>query len=326
VYVAAVLAGVAGALLTVVVLALTGVFNRSTPSAPAASKPTISAPSALSQAVTVGLSMVAINARDNSGSRSGAGVCVRHGTEVLTSADLIGNARVIDVVTPDGQRHAARVVGKDRTTDLALLSINTTIPAARLADHLPSAGAPVWIVGARAAGGSMPWMSTGVLSSADAVVTVASGPWTGGLLETDAAGGGAAPGSALVDESGAVAGIVIGSFDSEDTTYAVPIDAADDVGEQIHTTGVAEHGSFGFTGANLVGGLTVTAVVAHGPAAAAGLRYGDVVDSVNGYDVETMDDVMAALGITNPGETITIALRRGKTSFKVQLKTTAVKG
>jgi S1-C subfamily serine protease len=326
VYVAAMLAGAAGALLTVVILALTGVFDRSTPATPASSKPEVSTPSALNNAVTVGLSMVAISARDDSGARSGSGVCVRHGTEVLTSAGLIGNARVIVVVTPDGTRHTARVVGKDRTTDLALLAMSTTVPAARLAGSLPSAGSPVWIVGARATGGSMPWMSNGVLSSTDAVVTDAAGPWTGGLLETDAAGGSSAAGAALVDSSGAVTGIVIGSFGSNGTSYAIPIGAADDVGEQLHTSGVAEHGTFGFTGADRLAGLTIASVVAHGPAAAVGVRVGDVVETINGYDVETMDDVMAAFGMADPNQTVTIALRRGTRSFKVQLKTAAAKG
>jgi S1-C subfamily serine protease len=322
-------AGAVGALVAVAVLALTGTLNRSsTPTASAGSGPTTTAPASavVADAATIGLSMVSVSARDAGGARRGSGVCVRHGTEVLTSARLIGDATDIDVVTADGQVHGAHVAGRDRTTDLALLSLDATVPAAQLATTAPTPGASVWIVGATQTGNDRPWMSSGVLSSNDAVVTAVDGPWMGGLFQTDAASGAAAIGAALVDQTGAVVGIVLGRLDDSATSYAVPIKEALNVSEQLHVSGVAKHGSLGFDAVDKAEGPTITKIIAGGPAAAAGVHPGDIVVSVNGFAVATVDDVMAIVRSNDPGTTVDLQLRRGSGSFMVKAKLGAVTG
>jgi S1-C subfamily serine protease len=327
--VASAVAGAVGALVAVAVLALTGTLNRSTtpPASPGASPTTGTANSvAVANAATIGLSMVAVTARDGNGARRGSGVCVRHGTEVLTSARLIGDATDIHVFTPDGQVHGARVAGRDRTTDLALLALDATIPAAQLSSTAPAPGANVWIVGATQAGNDQPWMSSGVLSSDDAVVTDNAGPWTGGLFQTDAASDAAAVGAALVDQTGSVVGIVLGRLDESATSYAVPIKEALNVSDQLHATGVAKHGSLGFEGVDTARGPTITKVIKGAPAAAAGVRAGDIVVSVNGYGVATVDDVMALVRSNDPGTAVDLQLRRGSHSFRVKVRLAAVAG
>jgi putative serine protease PepD len=323
------LAGVAGALATIVVLAASGALSRASNDTPAASAPatTVATPTnAITNAVALGFSMVAVSARDDSGTRRGTGVCVRHGSEVLTSAALVGNASRVTIVTSDGHRHSARVVGRDRTTDLVLLGINATLQAAQLADHSPAPGSPVWIVGAPSAGSTAPWMSTGVLSSADAVVTASSGPWTGGLLETDAASGSQASGAALVDASGMVTGIVLGRVSSGDTTYAVPIGEATRVSEELHDDGVAQHGTLGFEGINADSGPMVTKVTPGGPADGAGVHTGDIVESVDDHPVEFFTDVMALIRGNAPGTKVQLELRRGSNAFRLQIVLGATRG
>jgi S1-C subfamily serine protease len=327
-FVGSAVAGAVGALVAVAVLALTGTLNRSsTPPASAASPTTGTATaSAVTNAATIGLSMVSVSARDANGARRGSGVCVRHGTEVLTSARLVGSATDIHVITADGQVHGAHVAGRDRTTDLALLSLDASIPAAQLSTTAPTPGAGVWIVGATQTGSDRPWMSSGVLSSNDAVVTDNNGPWTGGLFQTDAASSDAAVGAALVDQTGSVVGIVLGRLDDSVTSYAVPIKEALNVSDQLHTTGVAKHGSLGFDGVDRAEGPTVAKVTAGGPAAAAGIHPGDIVMSVDGFGVATVDDVMALVRSNDPGSTVDLRLQRGKGSFTVNVKLAAVAG
>jgi putative serine protease PepD len=323
------LAGVAGALATIVILAASGTLSRSSNDTPAASAPATTvatSTNALTNAVALGFSMVAVSARDDSGTRRGSGVCVRHGTEVLTSAALVGGASRVTIVTSDGRRHSARVVGRDRTTDLVLLGINAKLQAAPLADHSPAPGSPVWIVGAPSAGSTAPWMSTGVLSSADAVVTASSGPWTGGLLETDAATGSQSSGAALVDESGMVTGIVLGRVNSGDTTYAVPIGEATRVSEELHDNGVAQHGTLGFEGINVDAGPMVTKVTPGGPADGAGVHTGDIVESVDDHPVEFFTDVMALVRGNAPGTKVQLELRRGSNAFRLQIVLGATRG
>jgi S1-C subfamily serine protease len=230
------------------------------------------------------------------------------------------------VITADGQVHGARVAGRDRTTDLALLSLDASIPAAQTATAAPTPGEGVWIVGATQTGNNQPWMSSGVLSSSDAVVTDANGPWTGGLFQTDAASGAADIGAALVDQTGSVVGIVLGRLDETATSYAVPIKEALDVSDQLHTSGVAKHGSLGFEGVDTAKGPEVTKVIAGEPAAGAGVHVGDIVVSVNGFGVATVDDVMAIVRSNNPGSAVDLQLRRGTRSFRVKVKLAAVTG
>ena len=87
----------------------------------------------------------------------------------------------------------------------------------------------------------------GMVSTSDAMLVAAGGPMVSGLIETNAAASDGATGGALVDERGAVVGIVLGRSNSA-TTYAAPIADAAEIAEELHTNGVAKHGSAGFSG------------------------------------------------------------------------------
>jgi S1-C subfamily serine protease len=213
-------------------------------------------------------------------------------------------------------------------TDLALLEIDGTsdLPAAQFADSVPSAGTEVWVVGSASPGTAALWVSSGMMSSTNAVVTADAGPTIGGLLQTDAAASAAAVGGALVDRDGATVGVVVGRVDDSGTTYAVPIGTAIFVAEQLETSGTAQHGSAGFTGIDTASGPTITRVVAGGPAARNGLHPGDVVTSVDGKPVVTMDDVEATVRSYRPGLTVTFEMRRGRNAFKATIELAATSG
>lgn len=318
-----VLAGAAGALVTVAVLGAAGVFSRSsgTPTARTTSSNTDPAArvTAESVAAAVGPSVVSVVAHTSGGVQRGSGVCVRHDRNILTSARLIGDAHTVEVLTADGEAHTARVVGRDTTTDLALLSIDADLDAAQLADGTLSTGSSVWIVGAPTAANS-PWMSSGLVSSAQALVAESTGPTTDGLLETDAVSNEWAAGGALVDHSGNVAGIVLSPIDDGRTTYAVPIATAVAVADGIRAHGVAAHGSLGVEGVDGPAGPTVRAAVSGGAAARAGIKGNDVVMKVDGRDVATMGEVMAIVRHFTPGQTITVEIQRGNRQLDMPVK------
>jgi putative serine protease PepD len=317
-----VLAGVAGALVAVLVLALTGALDRgpeSTPSSGAAVPPATGLASTASDAAArLGASIVAVAARDSKGSREGSGVSVRHGGEVVTAAHVVGDAKTVDVITPDGQRHRATVKGRDPVTDLALLTLDADVPAAQLSDTAPTAGDSVWVVGAAAPGTKSTWLSDGTLVTTDALVVNSPGPSVGGLLETDAASSDITNGGALVDDQGQVTGIVLGRLD-EGTTYAVPIATVVGVAEQLHSNGQAEHGWLGVTGTDKPAGAAVATVVKESPAARAGVRAGDIVDRFDGRAVESTDDLMAMVRSVDPGQSVVMELSRGQSMVKVRV-------
>ena len=330
-WLAPLLAGAAGALLTVAVLAVAGSFDQS--SSPEAAPVVGDAASARVPTAAVTLaklapSVVAVQARDAQGTRRGSGVCVRHGSQVLTSTRVVGSASTVQVVTADGQPHTARVAGRDRVTDLVLLVLpdDVTMPAADLADDTPSTGAPIWLVGAPPAGAKSPWMSGGMTSSNDAMVVSDLGPTASGLLETDAASNAAVIGGALVDRSGSVAGIVLGHVNGSATTYAVSIAVAVTIAHQLDANGVARHGTLGVRGVDTPLGPMITGMNAGAPAARAGAHVSDLVESINGRAVESIADVTALVRSIDPGMSVIMQLRRGKEALAVRVQLGATAG
>ncbi len=332
-WLAPLLAGATGALLTVGILAVTGAFDRSSPSDGSARlagdvATTVGTPSATDTLTRLSPSVVAVFASDGRGSRRGSGVCVRHGSQLLTSARVVGDATTVRVVTADGRSHTATVVGRDRVTDLVLLDLkdDANLPAAQLADDPPTTGAPVWLLGAAAPGAKSPWMSSGMTSSNDALVASDAGPTTSGLLETDAASNTAVVGGGLVNASGSVAGIVLGHVNNSATTYAVPIGVAVNVAHQLDAAGVAQHGWLGIGGIDTVYGPMIANMKTHAPAADAGMRVNDLVQSVDGHSVESIGDVTALVQGLEPGRTVAIDVRRGDEVLEMRVKLGAKAG
>jgi len=272
---------------------------------------------------------VAVSAHDRNRTRRGSGVCVRRTGEILTSDRLVGNAAKIDVTTADGVVHHARVIGRDSTTDLALLGLDSaakpaeTTPATfaippTFAASAPEAGDTAWVVGAPRPGDSAPWMSSGLVASTDSLVAFASGPTTSGLLETAAASSPASSGGALVDRAGDITGIVLAPVGDDRMTYAVPISTALSIASSLRTVGHATHGALGISGIDASDGPTVTKVFPGGPAEQAGVRAGDIVEEVEGHEVYSMDDVMALVRHDQPGEPLELELLRGSSTIHVR--------
>ena len=307
------LAGAAGAILTLVLLGALGVLGSSADQAKGHEVVPTSAPiaTARSIAMAVGPSVVAVSVRDKSGTRRGSGVCVRRAHEILTSDRLVGSSSNVTVTTSDGVAHPAHVLGRDAATDLVLLHLDSSVPTVAPAARPPRAGDTVWVVGAPSPGDKSPWMSSGLIASIDSRVALATGPTTAGLLETAAASGSASSGGALVDSAGNVTGIVLSPVGDSRVTYALPIATALSIANDFRTQGYTTHGALFFNGIDAPAGPTVTALIAGGPAASAGMQIGDVVERVDKHEVDSMVDVMALVRHDKPGQRIVIELRRG---------------
>jgi S1-C subfamily serine protease len=337
-------AGAAGAILTLGVLGAVGALGRGSDHVAEPSVVPTSTPIATARAVAIAVadSVVAVSVRDQFGARRGSGVYIRRSGEILTSDRLIGQAKKIDVTTADGVVRPARVEGRDSTTDLVLLDVDSAKPAtqptgpsgsndakalaepAQFSARAVRAGDTVWVVGAPSPGDSAPWMSSGLVASTDSLVAISSGPTTSGLLETAAAASSGATGGALVDNSGDVTGIILSPVGDERMTYAVPIGTALSIANDLRAHGYVTHGALGINGINATAGPTVSGIVAGGPAARAGVHVGDVIDSVDNHEVYSMDDVMAFVRHDRPGQPVELTLERGKTSVKVRVTLTSM--
>jgi putative serine protease PepD len=154
------------------------------------------------------------------------------------------------------------------------------------------------------------WVSSGVVSVMNQLVTGPSG-WTyAGLIATDTAARSTEAGGALLDADGSVIGILAASDDGQ----AVPIDVARSVADQLGSSGRAVHGWLGVWGAAVLdragGGVRVEQVAGFSPALKAGIVAGDIITAVGDDAVSDMGDLVAAVRRRLPHDPVDVTIIR----------------
>ncbi|WP_439598851.1 S1C family serine protease [Falsiroseomonas sp.] len=262
------------------------------------------------------------------GRGSGSGVVVTPDGLVLTNSHVVAGASRIALTTTEGARFAARLLGDDPDTDLALLRAETqaALPAAELGD---SAALRVGQV-AVAIGNPLGFSSTvtaGVVSALGRSLAGRGGRPIEDLIQTDAALNPGNSGGALVDTQGRVIGIstaMIGG--AQGLCFAVTANTARLVLGQLVRFGRVRRAVLGLTGqreavprrfARAHGLAQATAlllgeVVKGGPADRAGLEHGDLLVAIGGQVVAGVDDLLRWLTGERVGATAeAVVLRRG---------------
>ena len=286
-------------------------------------------------------SVVSISVDEETGSGTGSGVVLSADGFVLTNNHVVEGAAVdgtIVIAFNDGRTDLpARVVGRDPETDLAVLKIvgvRGLTPAALgsssglvVGDPVVAIGSPLGLAGS---------VTSGIVSALDRTVRV---PERAGeapssplfdAIQTDAAINPGNSGGPLVDMTGRVVGITTaiatlgGLNDTQSGSigvgFAIPVDAARSIAEQLIRTGKAAHPvigvSAGTVGADGSGprGARISGLVNGGPAADAGLRVGDVITAVAGRRVLGVDELIVMLRRYRVGERVELTyVRAGQT-------------
>ena len=265
------------------------------------------------------------------GSAAGTGIVLTSTGEVLTNNHVIQGATSVKVVVPGtGKSYSATVVGYSVTGDIAVLQLSgaSGLATISLGDSAKlHVGQRVTAVGNARGRGALT-RSTGKITALGRTITAGDGinsERLSGLIETDAALQPGDSGGPLLDSSGRVIGI-----DTAATTgftfqasasggYAIPIDRAASIAKQIETgdsTATVHVGRTAFLGIE-VGrasgfaegrtGVPVGGVLAHSPAARAGLASGDQVVAVDGHSVSTSNGLVRLLLTKHPGEKVRVA-------------------
>jgi S1-C subfamily serine protease len=256
------------------------------------------------------------------GSRSGSGVVYRSDGLLLTSQHIIDGARSLRVSLDDGREFAAKLVGADPDTDIALLDIDgDRFPVAALgsASELKT-GQPAITIGSPYARAGGPVVSVGVVSAMGQELDV-RGVHLVDMIQTDAAVAPGCAGGAVVDSNGIVIGIATTSATSSEgpsSGYATPIDVARIVAAQLLTHGRVTRGWLGVEGdalpaeraheMGISGGVIVKMVKSASPAGSAGLVPADVIASIDGQPVRTMTELVVSLRARRPGDTVSVAV------------------
>jgi S1-C subfamily serine protease len=284
--------------------------------------------------IGTGVVVINTNLAYQGGSAAGTGMVLTSSGEVLTNNHVISGATTIKVVVPaTGKTYKARVLGYNRTADVALLQLQgaSNLKTVSVSSGKLTVGAKVTALGNAGGTGSIV-SATGTVTGLGKMITVSTDQGgsekLSGLIETNAALQPGDSGGPLVTSGGQVVGMDTAASSgfgfrgvSASDGYAIPIAKALTVAHAI-TSGnasatvhigataflgieVSSVSSPGFGGTSAPGAL-IAGVVPGGPAASAGLATGDVITAINGQTVSSPSTVSTLVLSKKPGAKITV--------------------
>jgi serine protease Do len=273
--------------------------------------------------------------RDFESHSLGSGFIVGEDGYIITNAHVVGGPQGQEIVVrlADRREFPARVVGADPLTDIALLKIDAAgLPRVRIGD--PEALEPgEWVAAVGSPFGFERSITAGIVSAKGRTLPDESYV---PFIQTDVAINPGNSGGPLFNLRGEVVGvnslIYTGSGGSIGLSFAVPIDVAMQVVEQLRTRGRVIRGRIGARvqevtadlaralGLPRAAGALLAEVQQDGPAARAGLRPGDVVLRFDGQEVETHADLVRLTAHARPGDTVAVELLRRGAPLVLQVR------
>ncbi len=256
----------------------------------------------------------------------GSGFIVRADGVILTNAHVIADADEVIVKLTDRREFVAKVLGTDSRTDIAVLKIDARdLPAATLGGSKPLK-AGEWIMAIGSPFGFETSVTVGVVSATQRTLT---GDGTLPFIQTDVAINPGNSGGPLINMRGEVVGINSQIFSStgayQGLSFAIPMDVAVRIEQQILTTGQVRHAKIGVGvqevdqllaesfGLPRPAGALVSDLVKGGAAARAGMAIGDVVLVANGKAIDKAADLSGVVGLALPRDRLDLTVwRRGK--------------
>lgn len=265
---------------------------------------------------------------------SGSGVIIRGDGIIITNAHVVGRSSVVEVTLASGEALQARVLGRDPLLDIAVLDApGRNLPSAPLGDSdALQVGQTAIAIGNPL--GFERTVTTGIISAVGRTL----GPGLDQLIQTDAAINPGNSGGPLLDSSGRVVGIntavargTPGGGPAVGLGFAVPINLARDVADQLLATGriVRAYMGLGYRGITAAmarhfslpvrEGVVVERVEAGSPAAAAGLRPGDIVTRLGDRPIASEADVLRFVRESRPGQTVEVHGVRRTGPFRLRM-------
>jgi S1-C subfamily serine protease len=269
------------------------------------------------------------------GEGAGTGFVIGSDGTIVTNNHVVAGAQTIEVVFADDRKMPARVLGRDPTTDLAVLKVDASdLPVATLGDSgVLKVGDDVIAIGNALALEGGPTVTRGIVSAEDRTITAENGVRLEHVIQTDTAINPGNSGGPLVNSTGEVVGIntaVAGH--AQNIGFSIAINAAKPIIEELRQGTTKSRPFLGvkmltFTpeyaeslGVNVQAGAVVSDVTAGSGAEVAGLRSGDVITSIDGKDVKAAEDVTSAVNAHKPGDEIKVTFHRRDQSQEVTVK------
>jgi S1-C subfamily serine protease len=288
----------------------------------------------------------------------GSGFVIDKSGHILTNAHVVVGASKVDVGFSNGSSYPATVVGLDRSTDVAVLKVDVPQDAlhplplgdsskAQVGDTVVAIGNPL---------GEDRTVTAGIVSAVQRdISSLQPGIQIPGAIQTDAAINHGNSGGPLINNKDEVIGInsqILSDNPSNPQSgsigigFAIPINLAKNIAQQLIDNGKAEHTYLGIRGSvltsdlakslnlNVDHGVLVGQVEPGSPAAKAGLRAGttqatingqtvalggDVITKIDGHEIRTFDDLSSTITSHKAGDTIQLQIVRGGKTITVSV-------
>jgi S1-C subfamily serine protease len=278
---------------------------------------------------------------------TGSGFVIDDAGRIITNAHVVDGSSAIQVKFGDSsETYDAKLIGEDQSTDIAVIQVDAP---ADVLHPLPLGDSSQVQVGDQVVAIGNPFgldrtATAGIVSAVQREIDAPNGFTIENAIQTDAPINPGNSGGPLIDAAGRVIGIN-SQIESGGATqgnvgigFAVPINTAKEVSQQLIANGEVQHAYLGISGTDLNSdiaqalnlevdsGALVQAVVPGSPAAKAGLEAGnatmsldgqrlrtggDVIVAADGKPVHSMSDVIAAVDSKQPGEDLQLTVLRG---------------
>ena len=283
-------------------------------------------------------SVVSVISTTSEGTGSGSGVIMSKDGYIITNNHVVEDAQSVSVQLSDGTSLDAEIVGTDEQTDLAVIKVTPTsdLTAAEFGDSDElEPGEYAYAIGSPGGVQFANTITGGRISAINRDLTVNDRVMT--LIQTDASINNGNSGGALINKYGQVVGITsaklsgnaFGSATVEGMGFAIPINTAKDVVDELIQNGyVSGRPSIGITGQNVessdgkVSGVQVYSIDSRAKAASEGLQVGDVITAVDGTPTPNMDKVNEVKQDKKAGDKLTLSVYRISTGKTVNITIT----
>lgn len=271
---------------------------------------------------------------------TGSGVIISSDGYIITNNHVVDGAKEVQVTLNDKRTYTARVIGKDPSTDLAVIKIkelnNKKLPVLKYGNSdVVEVGQ--WVLAVGNPFNLTSTVTAGIVSAKGRNIDILEGTFSvESFIQTDAAVNPGNSGGALIDTDGNLVGIntaiITRSGRYEGYSFAIPVNLARKVANDIIEFGAVQRGFMGVTikditnqmaeefKLNTLEGVFLDRVNLGGAAEAAGLKKGDIILKVNGVAVKTSPELQEQVAMFRPGQKVKVVYLRDSKEFEVEIK------
>lgn len=273
---------------------------------------------------------------------TGSGFILREDGQILTNAHVVEGADTVRVLLKDGRSFQGEVLGTDSISDVAVIKIEATaLPTVTLGNS-ETLQSGEWAIAIGNPLGLDNSVTAGIISATGRSSQDIGVPDKRiGFIQTDAAINPGNSGGPLLNAAGEVIGMNTAIISgAQGLGFAIPINSAQQIAQQLITTGKAEHPYWGIEMVTLTPevkaeiaqssrsseiiaeeGVLIVRVVPGSPADVAGLRSGDVIQKINNQEVQKSETVQSIVQSSAVGSELQVEIQRTEQRLNLTIKT-----